>query len=654
MQLIVTNGKKQLKDNNFRIPANKEQKFLFEECVETDKIIIKNKQIKYIPNTGWIELTVGVLEKDGEYHSLNPSITVVEGEVLSLEEKFQGGTGINITPPDKTIIPNADNAIKLIKEKIELSSKLMGIKNYARVDIFFNILTNELIIIEPNSLPGLTASTVFFQQAIKEIPSIMPLQIIETIIQNKIEDNSGLNMAFTAKGIVRICGGKLLSGAENIKINNFSKDTRTIKYDDMYAAIKGDNFNGNQFAEKAMRKGAVGAIVDEDIAQNVLDKYEDRVIIKVENTIKALQDLAKYKRDKYNIPVIAVTGSVGKTSTKDMIASVLSAKYDVLKTEGNLNNEIGLPLTLLKLNNHTAVVVEMGMNHFGEIHKLTNIAKPTIAVITNIGTSHIGNLGSRENILKAKLEILDGLSKQGKVFVNNDNDLLHKFYIENKEYNIITCGINEESDFFGYDINLNEKSSNYAVNINNTRRNISVPIGGKHYIYNSLIAVAIGNTLRVDIKDIIQRIEKCELTKMRMNVQTVKNNILLINDTYNASYESMKYAIEYLGNIENRNKIAVLGDMGELGEFSIGLHRKVGEEVFKNGIDILITVGRDAKYIAERLKELKNNQNNIYQCENADDAIHILNNILQEDDAVLVKGSRMMKLERIIDRSFIY
>ena len=180
-------SKGSIKDNDFRIPAHKEQKFLFEECIETDKIIIKDKKINYTPKTGWIELTVGVLERSGKYHSLNPSITVVEGDVLSLEEKFQGGTGVNITPPDSTIIKNADNAIKIIKEKVEFSSKLMGIKNYARIDIFFNVLTNEVIIIEPNTLPGLTASTVFFQQAIKEEPSIMPLKIIETIIENKID-----------------------------------------------------------------------------------------------------------------------------------------------------------------------------------------------------------------------------------------------------------------------------------------------------------------------------------------------------------------------------------------------------------------------------------------------------------------------------------
>ena len=179
----------------------------------------------------------------------------------------------------------------------------------------------------------------------------------------------------------------------------------------------------SNYIEQAFINGAIGCITDENVNEEIINKYKEKVIIKVENTIKAIQELAKYKRSLYDIPVIAVTGSVGKTSTKDIIANVLEQKYKVLKTEGNMNNHIGLPMTLLKLKDHTAVVVEMGMNHFGEISLLTNIAKPTGCVITNIGTSHIGNLGSRENILKAKLEILEGLDKNGFVLINNDNDL---------------------------------------------------------------------------------------------------------------------------------------------------------------------------------------------------------------------------------------
>ena len=221
--------------------------------------------------------------------------------------------------------------------------------------------------------------------------------------------------SLTVKDIINVCNAKLICGDINTIINNFSKDTRTILPNDMYIGIKGENFDGNAFCEKALVAGAIGCITDGEIDASIFKNYSSKIIIQVKNSIVALQKIANYKRNLYNIPVIAITGSVGKTSTKDIIASVVSKKYKVLKTEGNLNNQIGLPLTILKLQNHTAMVVEMGMGNLGEISNLSKIAEPNIAVITNIGTSHIGNLGSRENILKAKLEILDGLSKERKI-----------------------------------------------------------------------------------------------------------------------------------------------------------------------------------------------------------------------------------------------
>ena len=234
------------------------------------------------------------------------------------------------------------------------------------------------------------------------------------------------------KDLIEVCNGKLLCGDINLPLNNFSKDTRLINKDDVYIGIKGESFDGNKFYKDALDKGASVCILDN--IDEVDDKYKDKTIVKVEDTIKAIGLLAKYKRSLYNIPVVAVTGSVGKTSTKDMIAAVLSTEYKVLKTEANYNNHIGLPLTILKLTDEDILVVEMGMNHFGEISLLTNIAKPTGCVITNIGTSHIGNLGSRENILKAKLEILEGLDKNGFVLINNDNDLLHEWAKKEKRY----------------------------------------------------------------------------------------------------------------------------------------------------------------------------------------------------------------------------
>ena len=235
------------------------------------------------------------------------------------------------------------------------------------------------------------------------------------------------------KDILKVTNGKMLIGDENLVCDSFSKDTRTIQNGDIYIGIKGENFDGNKFWKQALDNGAGGVIIqDVEVSTEELKNYKDKTVIKVEDTLKALYEIAKYKRSLYDIPVVAITGSVGKTSTKDIIASVVSTQYKTLKTEGNNNNNIGLPLTILKLKDHEALVVEMGMNHFGEISLLTDIAKPTLAVITNIGTSHIGNLGSRENILKAKLEILEGM-KIPKIIINNDNDLLHNWYKENSE-----------------------------------------------------------------------------------------------------------------------------------------------------------------------------------------------------------------------------
>ena len=234
------------------------------------------------------------------------------------------------------------------------------------------------------------------------------------------------------KEIIQATKGKLIQGDEEKEIKEFCKDTRTIKKGDTYIGIKGENFDGNTLWKKAFESGAEAVIIQGiDFSKENLNKNQN--IIEVKDTIQALADIATYKRISMgkNFKMVGVTGSVGKTSTKDIVANVISQKYKTLKTQGNNNNEIGLPFTMFNLKDQEAAVIEMGMNHFGEISKLTKIAKPTIAVITNIGTSHIGNLGSRENILKAKLEILEGMNKKVLV-INNDNDLLHKYYMEIK------------------------------------------------------------------------------------------------------------------------------------------------------------------------------------------------------------------------------
>ena len=451
------------------------------------------------------------------------------------------------------------------------------------------------------------------------------------------------------KEILNVTKGKMLCGNEELEVENFSKDTRTIQKGDIYIGIKGEKFDGSNFWNQALDAGATAVIVSNiQISKEEKEKYKDKTIIQVEDTFEALYEIAKYKRSLYNIPVIAVTGSVGKTSTKDIIASVVSQKYKTLKTEGNNNNNIGLPLTILKLKDHEALVVEMGMNHFGEISLLTNIAKPTLAVITNIGTSHIGNLGSRENILKAKLEILEGM-KIPRVIINNDNDLLHKWYEENKEkIEIHTYGINNSSDVIAEKIELGEEKSKFVVKTSSEKVNIDVPVGGEHFVYNALCGFMVGKVLGLTAKEIQNGISKFELTKKRMDIRVLKNGATLINDSYNASYESMKASLKYLSSRTDLRKIAVLGDMLELGDFSKELHEKVGEEVANDNIDVLICRGEFAKNIISKANKNKKTQCILLQ--NNEEILSKLQEILKEGDGVLIKASNGMKFYEICQK----
>ena len=497
---------------------------------------------------------------------------------------------------------------------------------------------------------------------------------------------------------LKLIDGKIITGSGETVVNDFYKDSRLVRKNGTYIAIIGEKFDGNDFVEKAIDAGASVCIISKENA-NVVEKAKknNTTLILVADTLKALQEIAKYKRSLFNIPVVAVTGSVGKTSTKDMIASVLSSKYNTLKTKGNMNNNIGMPMTILELNDENAMVVEMGMNHFGEIELLTDIAKPTIAVITNIGTAHIGNLGSRENILKAKLEILDGMKKKILV-INNDNDLLHKFYLENKdnpEIEIHTYGIENKSEVMGYNIRLGEDSSWFDCKIENDSENkssvnnfsirenhaidndlenkssannvsigkqntidndvnnefsVEVPVGGLHFIYNSLCAITVANLLNLNQSEIKCGIKKFVPTKNRMDITKLRNGVTIINDSYNASFDSMQMLLNYLSNFTAKRRIAVLGDMLELGDYSKELHEKVGKEVAKNNVDILIVSGENSKYIAEEAIRDGMNKENVYYFDNGNKIYNFVKKIWREGDCILFKASNGMRFFEIADK----
>lgn len=462
-------------------------------------------------------------------------------------------------------------------------------------------------------------------------------------------------MNLKIKDILKCTNGKLIIGDTEKECKNYSKDTRTIKKGDTYIGIKGEKFDGSSFWKDALNNGAETVIIN-NIKLNEIEEYkkQNKNIIQVEDTIKAIGEMASYKmkiqKEKYNLKVVGVTGSVGKTSTKDIIANVLSKKYKVLKTEGNNNNHIGLPLTILRLQDEEIAVIEMGMNHLGEISYLTKIAKPDIAVITNIGTSHIGNLGSRENILKAKLEILEGMDKK-KIVINNDNDLLNKWYLENKNnIEIHTFGIKNESEFNAKNIKLKENSSEFICENKNEKINIEVPVGGEHFILNALCGLTVGKLLNLNNEEIKNGIKDFKLTAKRMEINHLKNNITIINDSYNASYESMKASISNLKNMNGERKIAVLGDMFELGDFSEKLHKEVGTEIYKNKIDKLYLIGNYSKFIGEEAEKEGYKKENIFYFENKDELFNNLKNNLKSGDVILIKASNGMKLFEIAEK----
>ena len=450
----------------------------------------------------------------------------------------------------------------------------------------------------------------------------------------------------TIKNILEATKGKLIIGNETDICVNFSKDTRTINQGDTYIGIKGESFNGNVYWKQALEKGAKTVIIEGiDFSLENINMYIDKNVILVEDTLKSLYEIAKFKRNLYNIPVIAITGSVGKTSTKDIIASIVSKKYKTLKTEGNNNNNIGLPFTILRLKDEKAMVLEMGMNHLGEIKLLSEIAKPTIAIINNIGTAHIGNLGSRENILKAKLEILEGMEK-GTLIINNDNDLLHSYKETNKNIKILRFGIDNSSDINANNIELEQEKSSFICEIYGKEENILVPITGKHFVLNSLAGILVGKELEIKNTDIISAIKEFSLTKKRMDIYNLECGVKIINDAYNASFESMKASLEILGNYNNSRKIAILGDMFELGEFADDIHRNVGNIVANEKIDILLCTGEKSKYIVESAKKLG------IKCIYVNSKEEIIEKVMEiktNNDVILIKASNGMKFYEIAE-----
>lgn len=454
----------------------------------------------------------------------------------------------------------------------------------------------------------------------------------------------------TLENIEKACGGRYIGteAEKKTEVLGVVIDSRQVESGYLFVAIPGEKVDGHKFIPDVFAKGAA-AVLSEQQLEDPAGPY-----ILVESTTKALCDLAEYYRKSLDIKVVGITGSVGKTSTKEMIASVLSEKYKVLKTEGNYNNEIGLPLTIFKIRaEHEVAVLEMGISEFGEMHRLATMANPDICVITNIGLCHLENLKTRDGILKAKTESFAHLKKDGIAILNGDDDKLSTIrQVGDKEP--VFYGMEEKMEY-----REDAKKSVYATGVENLglygmqarihtpegERDVRIPIPGEHNVYNALAATAVGLSLGLSLDQISSGILKAKTIGGRTNLLNT-GSMTVIDDCYNANPVSMKASIDVLATAEGR-KIAVLGDMGELGENEKKLHYEVGEYLAKKEIDVLFCAGELSEEIAKAAqKESKTCE--VYYFKTRDALLEQLLPFLKKGDTVLVKASHFMEYPKIV------
>lgn len=446
-------------------------------------------------------------------------------------------------------------------------------------------------------------------------------------------------MELSFKEIVEAINGKVVvRGREDF--NDICIDTRKIQKDNIYIAIKGERFDGNKFVIDAFKKGASIAIVSE-ILFDIENEEKVETVILVDDTEKALLDLASFYRKKLGLKVVGVTGSCGKTSTKDLIAAFLSEKYKVFKTKGNFNNQIGLPLMILELDStYDVAVLEMGMSDLGEIDVLAKCARPDIAVITNIGLSHIENLKTQDNILKAKSEIFNYFDESNTLIINGEDKNLLK--IKDKCFEILRIGYNHEYDVYAFNIILMEDNTTFSIQDNNQEIIFNIPMAGKHNILNSMLAIAVAKKLNLSFEEMKLGIKNLEATSMRLEV-IKKDKITIINDCYNASPDSMKSSIDVLTTYKKGRKVAILGTMNELGDEAINAHTEVGNYA-KDKVDLLIAIGSYKECFRKGYS-----LDSILTFEDKKDFTDDLKTIIKENDVILVKASRGMKFEEIVN-----
>ena len=449
----------------------------------------------------------------------------------------------------------------------------------------------------------------------------------------------------TIREILDVVGGRMLGEFDDLDrpIARVETDSRTIHEGSLFVPLSGERFDGHAYINSALEGGAAGCFTQRERESYLPGKF----YIKVPNTTRALRDLAKHYKNKFHIPVVAITGSVGKTTTKDMVAAVLGEKYKVLKTEGNLNNDIGVPMTLLRLNHEYEIaVLELGMNHAGEIDYLSDIVEPDVALITNVGDSHIEFFGSREKILDAKSEIFHHAKEHCLAILNGDDPLVRT--LDQLPFTTVWCGMGEGNDYRATGVH-SDGGSHMLCEAKTPRMTCSleIPAMGEHMVYPTLMALAVGEHFGLTEQEMVDGVLHFAPTKMRMNILHRGDGITILNDTYNANPQSMRAAVEVLASTKAQHKVAVLGDMFELGPLAPVLHAGVGEYLGKAGIHCLVAVGELARHIAEAARQ--SGVETVYDCPDKESARPVLEQVIGPNTTVLVKASRGMAFEELVE-----
>ncbi|WP_101773035.1 UDP-N-acetylmuramoyl-tripeptide--D-alanyl-D-alanine ligase [Peptostreptococcus faecalis] len=453
--------------------------------------------------------------------------------------------------------------------------------------------------------------------------------------------------------IIKSTAGKLMYGNVDNEIDKIVIDSRDADSSSLFISIIGENQDGHKFIKSAYDQGCRNFMIS-DASYISKEIYDSNVVI-VDNTEIAMGKIAKYYIQRFDIPVVAVTGSVGKTTTRDMVYSVVSNRFNTLKNEKNLNNQFGVPLTVFNLDErYKCAIIEMGMTGLGEIQYLADIVRPKIGVISNIGMSHIERLGNQENIFKAKMEITTFFDENSTLIVNGDDDFLGKL-VDNKDksfvqkkYNIMSFGFSEKNTLYCSEFETYEnKSTKFIVTTNEGDFQFEIPTVGVHNIYNAMSAILVGLSLEMDIDEIRAGLLNFIPTENRQDIIQTKN-MTIINDVYNASPDSMIASLKVLSLYKNRRKVAILGDCLEMGEFAEGSHRRIGKEAAKKS-DVILTSGEASKYIGLEAIENGFDSENVYHFDKKEDLIKNIQQIIKNDDVILAKASRGMKFEDIVE-----